>query len=98
MKEEKHFKKAKRIHKSTKKKKRTHQRLLSKEVCKIYECCLVSSAVALKLKCMYVLKVEIDFFKSKTFFKVTKNVCKCIVLITGDELCHGGRAKIGGVG
>ena len=25
---------------------------------------------------MYVLKVEIDFFKSKTFFKVTKNVCK----------------------
>ena len=25
---------------------------------------------------MYVLKVEIDFFKSKTFFKVKKNVCK----------------------
>ena len=42
---------------------------------KIYECCLVSSAVALKLKCMC-WRWRLTFSSRKLFFKVTKNVCK----------------------
>ena len=42
---------------------------------KIYECCLVSNAVALKLKCMC-WRWRLTFSSRKLFFKVTKNVCK----------------------